>query len=146
MVVFLTSIWDWIEWEAIRFHIYFPPQAVRDGSQIISPVGATASISLYSQLPNLQEGCLQAPAVSGVDNGALIYSQAPLCFSAWGLLPSRDHSQTHRKQLYLHHYWCFSLQYYTHRQSKQPIRKKTKLNEELSLRKIGVPQLMSPPK
>lgn len=66
---------------AFQVHVSFTPRAARERSQILSPVDATASTSLWIQPPNLQEECLQAPAASTVYNEALIYSQlASLCF------------------------------------------------------------------
>lgn len=59
----------------------FRPRAAAERSQILSPVDATASTSLWIQPPNLQEERPQAPAAVAVDSEALIYSHtASLCF------------------------------------------------------------------
>lgn len=59
----------------------FRPRAAAERSQILSPVDATASTSLWIQPPNLQEERPQAPPAVAVDSEALIYSHtASLCF------------------------------------------------------------------
>lgn len=82
MLVFFLTTGPRIKYtECISGSAEFSPSGSSRESQILSPVDATASTSLWIQPPHLQEERPQAPAAEAVDSEALIYSHTTsLCF------------------------------------------------------------------